>query len=314
MFTRSEGVCGRNDVHCWHRPMNLLSFLRELPQRYRHAWTALGVIALIVLVGSIIAGPDFVNIGQWLKGLPRWLLVVLSLLAIAGVLLFNLSASVQEKKSRAEELERLEARLHGRLDAIAASVELLLTSSGARPIVIGEIHLPSAIPDKKIGGVGAVKDTVKAASISEVEPTVASALFSNISEPSALVNAALDGRVIIKKLALGTRSTTSTSRPHHFAQLELSNTTDGDLILEVPKGQVFENAVRSERIQNLVVAQAVTLTCPGRSIQSVTIPAYCLNQHLGPPRGLEGNITPLKVKFSFNSQESVWTRVQEAQA
>ncbi len=293
--------------------MNLLGFFRELPPRYRHAWTALGVAALILLVVSLVVGPQFVNVGQWLKGLPRVLLVALVLLAIAALLLFNLSASVQEKKSRAAELERLEVRLEARLDAIAANVELLLTT-GARPIVIGEIYLPAPAPDKKIGGAGAVKDTVKVASISEVSPTVASALFTNIDEPTALVNAALDGRVTILKLSLDTVQSASPGKPHHFARLELANATDGYLVLEIPKGQVFENAYRSEKIQNLVVAEAIKVTCPGRSRQSVVVPAYCLNQDLGPPRGLDGNITPLKVKFSFNSQESVWMRVHEVQA
>jgi type II secretory pathway pseudopilin PulG len=293
-------------------PMDLLGFFRELPPRYRHAWTALGVSALILVVFSVVIGPQFVNVGQWLKGLPRVLLVVLVLFAIAALILFNLSASVQDKKSRAAELERLEARLETRLDAIAANVELLLATG--RPIVIGEIYLPAPAPDKKIGGAGAVKDTVKAGSLSEVSPTVASALFTNIKEPTALVNAALDGRVTILKLSLDTVASESVGKPHHFARLEMANATEGDLVLEIPKGQVFENASRSEKIQNLVVAEAIKVTCLGRSRQSVVVPAYCLNQHLGPPHGLDGNITPLKVKFSFNSQESVWMRVSEAQA
>jgi len=293
--------------------VDILAFLRDIPPRYRHAWTVLAVTAVLLLSLAVVLGPEFVNVGQWLRGIPRVLYVALIGLLVAALVLTNLSASARQERARAEELVRLEARLQNRLDAIAANVELLLATMAPPRVIMQELHIPPPAPDRNIGWLGVIIDTLQKESVAELQPAALTAIFTAINESTALVTAALDGRVAIDRIILGTNEGAGNSyRPDHFAKMEFRNATSETLSLKIPKGQVFENAARHQRVQNLVVSESVTVTCPPGSSHSLVIPAYCLNKDLSAPAGLAGNITPLKVKFTFNSQDSVWMRVHEA--
>jgi hypothetical protein len=203
------------------------------------------------------------------------------------------------------------SRIEVRLDALSAKIDLLL--QGPRePLRIGNLDIPQPALDLRVGWVDAVTTTVEAPSLSAIAPSKVAAIFETITHREALVTAVLQGDVAIQDLTL-TRDWLKRiggPQPAYAARLEIVNNTSTKLKLDIPKGQVFENAVRHLPVQNLAVAEAMVVTCGPHKSQRVDIPAYCLNEKLKNPRGSDGRIAPLKIRFSFTDQENLWREVQ----
>ncbi|HWM90466.1 MAG TPA: hypothetical protein VN493_06830 [Thermoanaerobaculia bacterium] len=204
------------------------------------------------------------------------------------------------------------SRIEVRLDALSAKIDLLLQGPREPFVRIGNLDIPQPALDLRVGWVDVVTTTVEAPSLSAITPSKVAVIFETITHREALVNAVLRGDVAIQALTL-TRDWLKRiggPQPAYAARLEIVNNTGTKLKLEIPKGQVFENAVRHLPVQNLAVAEATVVTCGPHEFQRVDIPAYCLNEKLKNPRGSDGRIAPLKIRFSFTDQESLWREVQ----
>jgi hypothetical protein len=197
-----------------------------------------------------------------------------------------------------------------RLDTLSEKIDLLLQGPRDPFVIIGNLNIPQPVLELHVGWIDAVTTTVGAPSLSAVAPSKVAAIFETIKQPEALVNAVLRRAVVIKKLTL-TRDWLRelAGRPGYVARLEIVNNTNTSLNLDIPKGQVFENAARHLPVQNLAIAEAMVVTCKPRELLSFDIPAYCLNSKLKAPQGSNGRITPLKICFSFTDQKDLWREV-----
>jgi len=112
----------------------------------------------------------------------------------------------------------------------------------------------------------------------------------------------------VKKLSLAKTEAPGLSTPYEV-RLRVKNELPDAVEVKIPKGQVFENAEPHTGLQNLVAANDINIALGPGEESTLSIPAYCLNHHLGPPEGQAGNITPLKLRFDFVDQPSVWKGV-----
>jgi hypothetical protein len=203
------------------------------------------------------------------------------------------------------------SRIEVRLDALSEKIDLLLQGPREPFVRIGNLNIPQPALELHVGWVDAVTTTFGVPSLSAVAPSKVAAIFETIKHPEALVNAVLRGAVVIKNLTLMRDWLKGlVGRPGYAARIEIVNNTNASLDLDIPKGQVFENAARHLPVQNLAIAEAIVVTCKPRELLRVDIPAYCLNSKLKAPQGSDGRITPLKVCFSFTDQEGLWREVK----
>ena len=203
------------------------------------------------------------------------------------------------------------SRIEVRIDALSAKIDLLLQGPREPFVRIGNLNIPQPALELHVGWVDAVTTTFGAPSLSAVAPSKVAAIFETVRHPEALVNAVLRGAVVIKDLILMRDWLKQLAgRPGYAARLEIVNTTDVSLNLDIPKGQVFENAARHLPVQNLATAEAMVVTCKPRELLRVDIPAYCMNSKLKAPQGSDGRITPLKICFSFRDQKGLWREIE----
>jgi hypothetical protein len=278
-----------------------LESLRSLPKRHVFAWIGWGIGAVVLIGTALILSPGN-SLGAVFRVLPRWHQIIDIIWGALGVLLIGWGLLAQQMRFR--------HKIEDQLDQLNAKVDMLLASQRGGNTFITEFRLPAPRPESNIGWVGAVTDTLKTKSLGAVDEKKVKELFAPVAEPAALVNAALARHVTIKRVVMNTPAGRRSATPHRV-EVHVTNNTASALTLSIPKGQVFENATRRERVQNLVVAESVMVKCAPKVTSSVKLPAYCLNRDLKPPNNSSGNITPLKVKFEFKNQRDVWAAVKE---
>lgn len=229
---------------------------------------------------------------------------------ISGILIIRSAASFATIGSTDQRLERLERQIEEQSKKLD---QLLSHSSQPTQVTIKiDIPLPHPSPEKNIGYFAAIEDTLIVASKAGKTEILASSVFKHISETDSLVNLVLNGKLGVSAIVLGKRSRSVKSAViSDFAvNLEVRNLTNEIVRVQLPKGQVFENKAPRSGIQNLVLAENTELQLNPRESKTVSVGGHCLNSHLAPPNGQPGNITPIAVKFDFDSQASVWAGVR----
>jgi hypothetical protein len=250
----------------------------------------------------------FESAKEFLFKLPAWLRIAWIVWFIVTSVLIALTLLTEKTQAADARFSRIEERL----EIISMKLDMLLHGRRELYIRLGTLNIPRPALDLHIGWVDAVMDTIRAASLSVADPSKAAAIFEPIMEPEALVNAVLRGAAVIQGITLTRSRFTEIGRrrPAYAIQLQLINNTQAPLSVIIVKGQVFENAARHRPLQNLVAAEAVTVTCEASESKIIDLPAYCLNRDLDRPEGREGRITPLKICFSFADQISLYRAVK----
>jgi hypothetical protein len=248
------------------------------------------------------------GIWEFYGKLPGWQQVAWVLWAIVGLILLALGFRTIKDQVADARLSRIE----GRLEGLSAKIDLLLHGPREPYIKIGSLNIHPPALDLRIGWIDAVTDTVGAASLSVADPSKIAAVFEPITQPEALVDSVLRGSAAIQRITLARSRLTEIGRrrPAYAIQIKVVNNTSTPLRIIIPRGQVFENAARHRPLQNLVAAEAMTVTCEPNESQILNMPAYCLNRHLDRPEGRDGRITPLKICFALEDQISLYRAVK----
>jgi hypothetical protein len=244
---------------------------------------------------------------EFLFKLPAWLRVAWIAWAIVTFILILLTLLTERTQATDTRLSRIEERL----DIISMKLDALLHSPREPFIRIGTLNIPQPALDLRVGWVAAVVTTVGAPSLSAAAPSKVAAIFETITQPEALVNAVLQGAVMIQEITL---ERNPKRKGDYTAKLRVANNTSARLEMEIPKGQVFENAARYLNIQNLVAVKDMTITCEPHEAKIIDVPAYCLNHLLKQPLRYHGRITPLKICFDFTDQPSLWNSIEDRMA
>jgi hypothetical protein len=242
------------------------------------------------------------EIAKWFASIPGWQQTLWVLWLILGLLLLVISLNGRRDTSNSQQNARLE-RIENTLASLAVLVNQLHASNAAKTVVV-PLALPEPASDRHFGWRTAVRDT---AGTQATQETIGN-LFQVIEEPTALVNQVLTGAAEVRSLHLNEPNVSDESP--HAVHIEVANQTDRAATFAIPKGQVFENADVSAKVQNLVADKDVTIVVPPHQQRTVTISAYCLNQQLPKPKGEAGNITPLRVRFAFSDQGTLWSGVK----
>jgi hypothetical protein len=309
-------------------PMEMFKSFVRLPKLQRLSWLVLLLLGVALAGLGIITIKDATSILQGMTHLPTWQKLAWTIFVAAGIGMVGISATSLEKQSReadfaqvASKLESLSTRMGqleallpaamSQLDLLSRKLDLLMLAVGSKRVEIGNLDLPRPSPEQRVGWVDAMTETASAPSISDLDTVKIEKMFEVIVEPSALVNAVLDGRATIKRIVLDSAPVKGLSRGDHQVLIEILNETSSDLLVNIPRGQVFENADRSHRVQNLAMSTASKIRCKYGKITIAKLPAYCLNLDKDLPSGQLGNITPLKVKFAFADQQQLWDRIKE---
>lgn len=173
--------------------------------------------------------------------------------------------------------------------------------------------LPEPEPEKNIGWHSAVADTFGKASFKEVDIEAFNLLFSNIENSNSLFDLASKQQISIKKVILQKRSNKNkkTTISDYEILIELKNETNEKKQVVIPKGQVFENKNIGSGFQNIVNAEGSAQILEPQQQVRIRLPGHCLNRKLTPPVGQEANVTPLKVNFEFDDQNTVWDNVDK---
>lgn len=77
----------------------------------------------------------------------------------------------------------------------------------------------------------------------------------------------------------------------------------------VPKGTLVQ--VNAPGFQNVVLSDTVTAVVPPNQTVHVKVPALCVNQTLGPPNGVPGNVTGAVFPRLFATQQDVWNTLAQ---
>jgi len=72
----------------------------------------------------------------------------------------------------------------------------------------------------------------------------------------------------------------------------------------IPKGTLVQ--VNASGCQNVVLAKTVVEIVPPNQTVHVKAEAFCVNQFLGPPNAVPGNLTKWTFPRTFSSQDHVW--------
>ena len=244
------------------------------------------------------------NVIETLAGVPQRLRLAWVVWGMVGLALLAASIKLRETTTVSTVAQDVQ-ELHKN----DAQILRELRELRARPVIqIGSIPLPAPDPSRRTGGLNAVKDTLG----DHID--VVDDVFSATGEGS-LADAVIRGDVFIESLTLGSTDSAGAKAggaPRFEVEIVVRNLLDASLALKIPRGQVFENANRNDRLQNLVAAENAVLELrPGLSTK-VQVPAFCLNKGFARPRGLDGYITPLRVKFDFRNQDDLWEQVAAA--
>ena len=77
--------------------------------------------------------------------------------------------------------------------------------------------------------------------------------------------------------------------------LRIRNNNRYDTSSIIYAGTVIETLDPFSGVQNLAVAQNVSITIPAGQVQVVSVPAWCLNKSYKPPAGTPMRVTSLSV-------------------
>lgn len=236
--------------------------------------------------------------------MPAWQQTLWVVWLILGLLLLVLSLNTHREDSSEAQDTRL-ARIEQSLASLTALVNDLHHRLGHE--VIGALVLPEPSAEKSFGWPTAVRNTAG----EHATPETVAKLFQVVTDQTALVNAVLSGtaRVRIRLGGPGQSSDRVKSKTPHEIDLEVQNQTDHPATFTIPKGQVFENAEPHTEVQNLVISEDATVVVPAHATQTARLPAFCLNRQLSTPTGQPANVTPLRVRFAFSDQNSLWQGV-----
>jgi|GEM_PF-3442745 len=239
------------------------------------------------------------ELAKWVEKMPVWQLFFWFVWAVVGLLLLIVTLKTRQATVDTSQAERL-ARIEKRLEELATILR--------QPIVV-PIALPEPIPSRHYGWHIAAAETVGTAQSGQPDPSKVQQVFEVVTEPTALVNVILGGRATVTTLSLNKADASAQTTPYEV-RLHMKNDSSSSAEVRIPKGQVFENAEPHSGLQNLVAANDTTVVLGPSEERTLNIAAYCLNHHLGPPAGQAGNITPLKLRFDFVDQSSVWKGVE----
>lgn len=76
--------------------------------------------------------------------------------------------------------------------------------------------------------------------------------------------------------------------------MTLTNPTNGEQIVSIPRGTILEPDKAHLTDQSAVIAKDYIFRLNPNETRSVLLEAECWNQHLAPPQGTPGKLTPLK--------------------
>jgi hypothetical protein len=250
---------------------------------------------------------------------PIYLLIAFAV----GLIITTLSAILMVKAAGAtsgeaadtnRRLESLEKKLDQLISGKTGPVSDQAVQVSTQVTVKIDFPIPLPEPAKKVDVSVALKDTFQDIKTSGNPIIPASTIFRPITDSKSLVHLVLANQIRVDTVTLRGRSSSSPklSNTPHEVLLKLTNTSDARIETSVPKGQVFENKVAGTGFQNLVAAgdHLIHLN-PGES-KYFYLAGYCLNANLKSPSGQDGNMTPISVKFDFNSQNEVWSGVSAA--
>jgi len=243
----------------------------------------------------------------WLQiGWFVWLAVAAILVAVTAR--FVRDPAIETLDSR---LTRVQTEVAGQSQKLDDVLKVLLDF---RPIRIGTLALPPPVPERHVDWRTAMLDITGKKNVNEIDGTAISKLFETVEEPTALVNLVRSRKVTVDQLTLTNPTGTSLKGGPgalYAAALTIRNNTTDQLQVSIPKGQVFENLEPHSGYQNLVAAEGSVLALNPRATASVSVPAFCFNRQYRAPKGQPGNISPLKVRFTFDDQQGLWRQTQE---
>ena len=76
--------------------------------------------------------------------------------------------------------------------------------------------------------------------------------------------------------------------------ITLTNSTNVEQVVRIPRGTIIEPHSTHLSYQSAVVAKDYIFKLNPKETRSVLVDAECWNQHLSPPQGVPGKLTPLK--------------------
>lgn len=150
----------------------------------------------------------------------------------------------------------------------------------------------------------------------EKKKEIIGVIFKQITDKSALVNLALDGKVEIKEVRLASKKMEDVQEggPKYYVSIRVKNMTGEELTVNVPKGQIFENEKAGTRKQNLAAANHERENIPANGEDTLYVEAYCVNERYAPPDGGQGYVTIFEIESnSFFTQQQLWDYLEARQ-
>lgn len=92
-------------------------------------------------------------------------------------------------------------------------------------------------------------------------------------------------------------------------EITLENPSSSPLRTTIPAGTVFEVEDAFARIQNLVTATETTVHLAPGSTETLTLPAFCMNERYRAPLDTPMRLTPLVLESPADSQGQLWAEL-----
>jgi len=134
--------------------------------------------------------------------------------------------------------------------------------------------------------------------------------FKRVEDKNALVNLIIEGKVKLHELKLVTDNTL-------FVIFDIENLTDKPIKFNIPLGQVFENADKSIKVQNLASTKTFTSVLKKGEKKRYKIEALCLNEKYPNAKDAKGaiaiyeTINKIFAKYpSFLRQQRLWAKLR----
>jgi hypothetical protein len=230
-------------------------------------------------------------------------------LAVTGISLLAITAKFREKEP-VDLLMRLVA--DSRREAAEQHQLILRELHRLSYLRVGPLSFPPPDPDISFGGVVVVIDMTGAKSPQDPKAADASKLFTLVESENSLAQLVLAGKLRIVQLRLLTPDPTEAkggALPKYAVELQLHNLTDAQIDIDVPRAQVFENTTAGSGFQNLATSDATTIRLAARELKQFRLLAYCINRGRRQPIAQLGYVTPLRIKFDFADQETLWAEI-----